>query len=125
MGHISIRLDRGDIQQLARDLDAVGELEAKALPALQAGAAIMLPAAIDATPVRSGRLQGTVKQKKRGSGARASIEVGPMGSGVSHLVEEGHGGPKPAPEHPFLKPAADSVEDQVLDAIANVLLEGI
>ena len=66
-------------------------------------------------------MAGTIGIRKRGG----AVEVGAINSPVSHLVEWGHGGPKPAPPHPFVEPAAQSVEDQVVDAIAQVLLEGL
>lgn len=37
----------------------------------------------------------------------------------AHLVEYGHGGPHPAPPHPFFRPAWDEVQDQVLANIKN------
>lgn len=39
----------------------------------------------------------------------------------AHLVEFGHGGPQPAPPHPFLRPAADSFAGNA----ANVIKTGI
>jgi len=31
----------------------------------------------------------------------------------AHLVEYGHGGPHPAPPHPFIRPAWDSIKDEI------------
>ncbi len=39
----------------------------------------------------------------------------------AHLVEFGHGGPKPAPPHPFVRPAWDEMKDQVNANIARGL----
>ena len=116
MGRISMKLDRGAIQDVIRDLDAVGDLEARAPQALMAGANVMLPAAQAAADQhrRSGRMAGTIGIRKRGYGSGVSVEVGAINSPVAHLVEKGHGGPKPAPAHPFLEPAAQSVEDAVV-----------
>lgn len=125
MGRITMKLDKGTINDVIRDLDAVGELEARAPEALMAGANVLLPAAQAAAPVRSGRMKGTVGIRRRGYGSGVSVEVGAINSPVAHLVEQGHGGPKPAPAHPFLEPAAASVEDAVLDAIANELMKGL
>jgi len=36
----------------------------------------------------------------------------------AHLVEFGHGGPHPAPPHPFLRPAWDSIKDEIRRDIA-------
>lgn len=120
-----MQLDKGAIDEVIRELDAVGELEARAPQALMAGANVLLPAAQGAAPVRSGRMKGTIGIRKRGYGAGVSVEVGAINSPVAHLVEQGHGGPKPAPAHPFLEPAASSVEDAVLAAIKEELLKGL
>lgn len=128
MGRITMKLDKGTINDVIRDLDAVGELEARAPEALMAGANVLLPAAQAAAPVRSGRMKGTVGIRRRGYGSGVSVEVGAINSPVAHLVEQGHGGPKPAPAHPFLEPAISGVEEQamnaVVESIANELFNG-
>lgn len=35
----------------------------------------------------------------------------------AHLVEFGHGGPRPAPPHPFIRPAWDEVQETVRENI--------
>lgn len=55
-----------------------------------------------------------------------NILVGPRikgkhGGYYGHLVEFGHGGPKPAPARPFMRPAYDETKGQVTaDAAAKV-----
>lgn len=44
---------------------------------------------------------------------------------IAHLVEFGHGGPHPAPPHPFLRPAYDETKGQVTSLIASKVKEGI
>ena len=41
----------------------------------------------------------------------------------AHLVEYGHGGPYPAPPHPFVRPAFDRKQDEALEEIRRVLKE--
>lgn len=43
----------------------------------------------------------------------------------AHLVEFGHGGPHPAPAHPFLRPAWDELRDKVLENIKKGLKKTI
>lgn len=43
----------------------------------------------------------------------------------AHLVEGGHGGPHPAPAHPFFAPALAKFESQGVDAIETAMLEAI
>lgn len=41
----------------------------------------------------------------------------------AHLVEYGHGGPAPAPPHPFIRPAFDTKADEAYRIIRDVLQE--
>lgn len=43
----------------------------------------------------------------------------------AHLVEYGHGGPAPAPPHPFVRLAYDRKEDEALAEMRRVLKEEI
>lgn len=49
------------------------------------------------------------------------------GTGVryAHLVEYGHGGPHPAPAHPFLEPAYNHHKDEAAEIIAARLREAL
>lgn len=51
----------------------------------------------------------TGKRRKRGGNA-SYLEVGVFNGEAphAHLVEFGHGGPKPAPPHPFMRPAYEA-----------------
>ncbi len=50
-----------------------------------------------------------IKQKRGGSGKQITIGVkhSERGAYYSNAVEHGHGGPAPAPPHPFVRPAFD------------------
>ncbi len=37
----------------------------------------------------------------------------------AHLVEYGHGGPHPAPPHPFIRPAWDGIKDEIRQDLAK------
>jgi len=43
----------------------------------------------------------------------------------AHLVEYGHGGPQPAPPHPFLRPAFDAAKATALAKIEKSFRSGI
>lgn len=51
------------------------------------------------------------------------IKIGVIGNHAphAHLVEFGHGGPAPAPEHPFMAPAYEAAKDEAY-AIMKVKL---
>lgn len=40
---------------------------------------------------------------------------------IAHLVEFGHGGPKPAPAYPFMRPAWESSREACMEAIRDTL----
>ena len=54
----------------------------------------------------SGRLRKSIKIKKsKFEGGGYLTKAGGKGAMQSWLVEHGHGGPRPAPAHPYLRPA--------------------
>jgi hypothetical protein len=44
---------------------------------------------------------------------------------IAHLVEFGHGGPKPAPAYPFIRPAWEESREACIAAIRDTLEAGI
>ena len=81
---------------------------------------------------RSGKLRKSigesgVKYEYRQSGSikgRKYILVG-SADRVAHLVEYGHGGPQPAPAHPFLEPAFNHHKDEAEAIIKARLREAL
>ena len=65
---------------------------------------------------------GKVKQK-RGGGKQITIGVHHSENGAYYAnpVEFGHGGPAPAPAHPFVRPAFDARADEAFSEIKRVL----
>lgn len=57
---------------------------------------------------------GTVR-----SGPRAGLPIYEDPAKIAHLVEYGHGGPHPAPPHPFLRLAVDTTQVEVATAMAE------
>lgn len=71
---------------------------------------------------------GTVVKKERGE-LRAYVGTRRGGKRYDgwygHLVEFGHGGPKAARPHPFLRPAFEAKGKEAVDAMAQVLGEAL
>jgi HK97 gp10 family phage protein len=44
---------------------------------------------------------------------------------VAHLVEFGHGGPHPAPAHPFFRPAWDANKTQIVASVKQGLIDAV
>lgn len=128
MGRINFNVDAAGINDVVRQLDAVGNLGRQAPKALNAGAEIVLRAAKENAPVRTGELKNALRiGRRKKTRDQYAVEVGTFypDAAHTHLVERGHGGPKPAPAHPFLEPAVESTEDAVIDAIMEELMKGL
>lgn len=106
--------------------------------ALNKAARRLVRAAKDRVPKRTGALKKSLGFRLRTYKSNVLAIVGPR-SGfrtevdgkpydpikVAHLVEMGHGGPRPAPAHPFLRPAFDATVKSNLALIAEELRKGI
>lgn len=128
MGRINMNVDAASLNDVVRRLDKLDVLPQYAQQAMQKGAEIVLEAAKARAPVRTGQLQKALKVGRRAKTLNSyAVEVGAFHGDAphAHLVEYGHGGPKPAPAHPFLEPAAESVSDEVADLIMAELLKGL
>lgn len=123
MGRIDFRLDAVDVEDLLKALDRADVPQRRATAALKEGARVLCDEAVRVAPVRTGELEGAIRIGKRRRSFRGSVEVGVFypDAPYAHLVEGGHGGPKAAPPHPFLKTAADNVGEQVMDAVIEAL----
>ena len=62
-------------------------------------------------------------RKKAGGGKKITIGVHYKDKGAYYAnpVEFGHGGPAPAPAHPFVRPAFDTRSDEAYEEIKRVL----
>lgn len=128
MGQINFNVDAADMTDVLRQLDILGRVPERATAALMAGANIILPAAKNLAPVRTGKMKAAIRIGRRGKNRnRYAVEVGVFHGDApqAHLVEHGHGGPKPAPAHAFLEPAVEMTEAQVTDAIMKELTKGL
>ena len=69
---------------------------------------------------------GRVRQRRE-KGKQISIGVHHSESGAYYAnpVEYGHGGPAPAPPHPFVRPAFDAKKDEAYDEIKRVLTSAL
>ena len=100
--------------------------------ALQAGAAPieqqMLSNASSDPKIITGALHGSIhpdKVKQRRGGKQISIGVkhSEAGAYYANPVEHGHGGPAPAPAHPFVRPAFDARAEEAYGEIKRVLAD--
>jgi HK97 gp10 family phage protein len=118
---------RDDLTNMAANL----EFGAGVNRALEAGAAPieqqMLANAASDPKIITGALHDSIhtgKVKKRRMGGKA-ITIGvhhkEKGAYYANPVEHGHGGPAPAPAHPFVRPAFDTRVDEAYAIMKNIL----
>ena len=102
--------------------------------ALQAGAAPieqqMLANASSDPKIITGALHGSIhtsRVKGRGGGKQVTIgvHVKEQSAYYSNPLEFGHGGPAPAPPHPFVRPAFDVRAEEAYGEIRRVLEDEI
>ena len=119
---------RGDIARMADALRTDGGggattnriLEAAAQPVLEQ---MIQNASTDPKP-RSGNLRSALRIKKGSKRRGAWVTVGVHradGAAYGVPVEFGHGGPHPAPPHPFVRPAFDAKADETYELIKQQL----
>lgn len=77
----------------------------------------------------TGALQKSIRYRvmRRSTTQLVGHVVAPMGrfGSARALVEYGHGGPMPAPAHPFIQPAFDATEAAAMAAMEQYLFEAV
>lgn len=123
---------RGDIARMANVLRTDGDGGATANRILEAAAQPVLEqmiqnASTDPKP-RSGNLRSALRIKKasRRRGARVTVGIHHAdGAAYGVPVEFGHGGPHPAPPHPFIRPAFDARSDEAYELLKQQLRDAL
>ena len=123
-----------DIARMAAILDANGIRTNQILQeaARPVEAQMIANASSDPAP-RSGQLRSAISTSNVHSRARGGkrITIGVHRKDWSDddyypaYVEYGHGGPAPAPPHPYVRPAFDATEDEAYGIIRNGLRDAI
>ena len=82
---------------------------------------------LEAAADRKGSIQIGKVRKRRASGKSITIGVHRKEEGAYYAtpVEYGHGGPAPAPAHPFIRPAYDTRQDEAYEIIRDGLRDAI
>lgn len=74
---------------------------------------------------RSIQISKVRKRRARGKSITIGVHRKEEGSYYATLVEYGHGGPAPAPAHPFIRPAYDTRQDEAYEIIRDGLRDAI
>lgn len=127
----------GQIERMANALNTNTEGAPTAKKILQAAAVPiheqMKTNASTDPKIISGELHGALKvgkvKKRRAGGQRITIGVHRKDWSEEDYypayVEYGHGGPGPAPAHPYIRPAYDARQDEAYGIIRDGLLDAI
>lgn len=124
MGFINFSVDAVGMDDILKALDNVDNIPNRSQAALNDASQIVLQREQDLAPVRTGQLKRDLKVgRRKKTQARNAVEIGIFypDSPQAHLVERGHGGPKRAPAHPFMEPAIEMSEAEVMNAIMEAL----
>lgn len=117
----------GDLEKMGRQLSGDAAERGAAGQVMERAAQPVLDRMMQTVPVKSTTLQKSLKMGKLKLSRRGyySISIGAHkgeeGARYAHLVEFGHGGPHPAPPHPFMAPAFDATVDEAYQTIRNGL----
>ena len=124
-----------DIAGMAGRMDADGAgalavrriLEAAARPIHQQmkANASKDPKIITGVLSRSIRIGSVKKRRKSGKSITIGVHRKEEGAYYATPVEYGHGGPAPAPAHPFIRPAYDTRADEAYGIIRDGLRDAI
>lgn len=125
----------GDISKMAQKLDTADEGASSARRILQAAAVpideqMKRNASVD-PKIISNKLHGAIStgkvRKRRKTGLSITIGVHRKDWDEDEYypayVEYGHGGPGPAPAHPYVRPAYDTRKEESYDIIRSGLLD--
>jgi len=98
--------------------------------ALAEGAEVIAREMRQLAPVKSGKLKSAIKVGKARNGRNGrQVTVGVHRRDFSGddyypaYVEYGHGGPRPAPPHPFIRPAFDLKKDEAWSIVKQAVID--
>ena len=98
--------------------------------ALAGGAEVIAREMRQLAPVKSGKLKSAIKVGKARNGRNGrQVTVGVHRRDFSGdeyypaYVEYGHGGPRPAPPHPFIRPAFDLKKDEAWNTVKQAVID--
>ncbi|QNN24337.1 hypothetical protein HED60_19355 [Planctomycetales bacterium ZRK34] len=140
MAVLTFQGDRELLKTLKRIRD-YNYLESGLYASVKAGAKPIIASAKALAPRRTGQLRRSIGVKTKAY-TRNETVVGVIGprSGFAtvddngnridpnkyaHLVELGHGGPKPAPPHPFLRPAFEANKNNAIAQARKIMWQKI
>ncbi len=124
-------IDISGTEVILSDLEKLLPSDANLDNALTAGAQIIAEDMRVRAPALSGKMKGAInvgppKNTSRGRTVTAGIHRRDFQGEEDYypsFVEYGHGGPHPAPPHPFIRPAYDAKKDEAWAAVKQAVID--
>lgn len=114
---------------ILRDLEKMVPSDMDIDDALRAGAEPIHRRMVEGAPVKTGRMKrsikiGEVRNGKTGRFVTIGVHRRDFGPGEYYpaYVEYGHGGPRPAEAHPFVRPAYDLGKEEAYTALKQAVI---
>lgn len=115
-------MSSADFDRAAAELRQMDRVIQGALPTCaRAGGQVLLPEVKQRAPRDDGDLQQSIRGRPGDRDNTSATYFVIVGVFYAPFVEYGHGGPHPAPPHPFLRPAADGKADEIAEAMEGVI----
>lgn len=115
-----------DFERYAAKLRGISPAVESALPrAAEAGAKIIRQEVEARAPVDDGDLKSSIGDRSTSIKQTSASHQVHVGAQHGLWVERGHGGPHPAPAHPFFRPAFDSKEQEARDKVVEILNDAL
>ena len=115
---------------LLSDLERMIPSDTNVDAALAEGAEVITKEMRQLAPVKSGKLKSAIKVGKARNGRNGrQVTVGIHRRDFSGddyypaYVEYGHGGPRPAPPHPYIRPAYDLKKDEAWSIVKQAVID--
>ena len=115
---------------LLSDLEKMIPSDTNVDAALAGGAEVIARGMRQLAPVKSGKLKSAIKVGKARNGRNGrQVTVGIHRRDFSGddyypaYVEYGHGGPRPADPHPFIRPAFDLKKDEAWNTVKQAVID--
>jgi len=115
---------------LLSDLERMIPSDTNVDAALAEGAEVIAREMRQLAPVKSGKLKSAIKVGKARNGRNGrQVTVGVHRRDFSGddyypaYVEYGHGGPRPAPPHPYIRPAFDLKKDEAWSIVKQAVID--
>ena len=115
-----------DFERYAAKLRGITPAMTAALPRAARAGALVIKEEVEArAPVDDGDLKRSIGDRPVEAGATSASHQAHVGAVHALWVERGHGGPHPAPAHPFFRPAFDAKEQEARERTVEVMNEAL